>query len=84
MKLELDPRALEDLCCRTAQDRRKTLRIIRLIEQSSRESFAGPGKPEPLGHSLARCWTRRIDREHRLVHRVERDTLVIVDCRYHH
>ncbi len=84
MKLELDPHALEDLRYWIAQDRRKALRIIQLIEQSLREPFAGQGKPEPLRHSLAGCWSRRIDREHRLVYKVEQDTLVVLACRYHY
>jgi toxin YoeB len=84
MKLELDPHALEDLRDWVAKDRRKALRIIQLIEQSLRDPFAGPGKPEPLRYGLAGCWSRRIDREHRLVYKVEQDTLVILACCYHY
>ncbi len=84
MKLELDPHALEDLRYWIAQDRRKALRIIQLIEQCLKDPFAGAGKPEPLRHSLAGCWARRIDREHRLVYKIEQDTLVVLACRYHY
>jgi toxin YoeB len=44
----------------------------------------GIGKPEPLKGNLARLWSRRIDREHRLVYEVESDVIYIVACRYHY
>jgi toxin YoeB len=84
MRLELDPGALEDLRYWIEKDRRKALRIIQLIEQTLRQPFSGAGKPEPLRHALAGCWSRRIDREHRLVYKVERDALVVLACRYHY
>lgn len=45
---------------------------------------SGLGKPEALKHSLTGYWSRRIDREHRLVYRVEGETLFVVSCRYHY
>lgn len=83
MRLEFDPQTLEDLRHWVETDRRKALRIIQLIEHTLRSPFAGPGKPEPLKFRLSGCWSRRIDREHRLVYKVESDTLVILACRYH-
>lgn len=57
-------------------------KINRLIEECLRHPFEGTGKPEPLRGDLAGYWSRRIDREHRLVYRVTAETLVIVQCRY--
>jgi toxin YoeB len=84
MRLEFDPQALEDLRHWIEQDRRKALRLIRLIEECLRSPFSGCGKPEPLRHALAGCWSRRIDREHRLVYKVEGDSLVVLACRFHY
>jgi toxin YoeB len=42
------------------------------------------GKPEPLRESLAGCWSRHIDEEHRLVYRLDGDLLVILACRIHY
>ena len=84
MRLEFDPQALEGLRYRVEQDRRKALRIIRLTEECLRSPFSGSGKPEPLRHALAGCWSRRIDREHRLVYRVEGDSLIVLACRFHY
>jgi toxin YoeB len=33
---------------------------------------------------LAGCWSRRISEEHRLVHLVDGDDLVILQARYHY
>jgi toxin YoeB len=49
-----------------------------------RYPFDGTGKPEPLKGDLTGHWSRRIDREHRLVYRIEGDNLIIVQCRYHY
>jgi len=65
-------------------DKAMLRKINRLIEECLRHPFEGTGKPEPLRGDLAGYRSRRIDREHRLVYRVTQDTVVIVQCRYHH
>jgi toxin YoeB len=79
-----DPDALEDLRHWIDVDRKKALRIVDLIETVSRAPFDGIGKPEPLRHELAGCWSRRIDHEHRLVYRVDGDGIAFLACRYHY
>jgi toxin YoeB len=59
-------------------------RINRLIEEALRDPASGIGKPEPLRHMLAGCWSRRISEEHRLVYLVDGDDLVILQARYHY
>jgi toxin YoeB len=67
------------------QNDRKTLKKINeLIKESIRTPFEGTGKPEPLKHVLSGWWSRRINLEHRLVYRVEDDSLYILQCRYHY
>jgi len=62
-------------------------RINVLIEECRRHPSSGIGKPEALKGNLAGWWSRRIDREHRLVYRVsgsgDAQTLEIAQCRYH-
>jgi toxin YoeB len=65
-------------------DRKLFMRAIDLIEAISRDPFSGIGKPEPLKHQLAGCWSRRINDRHRLVYRVNGKTLVILSCIYHY
>ena len=59
-------------------------RINTLIRECTRTPFKGTGKPAPLRGALSGWWSRRIDREHRLVYRVEADDLQIAQCRYHY
>jgi Txe/YoeB family toxin of toxin-antitoxin system len=46
--------------------------------------FARPTGPEPLRGELSGFWSRRIDREHRLVYRIKGDDVEIIACRYHY
>jgi toxin YoeB len=82
--LEFDPAAFEDLTWWVQTDRARALKLLHLIREVQREPFAGLGKPEPLKHELAGCWSRRIDREHRLVYAVQETKIRILACRYHY
>ncbi|MEK7406524.1 MAG: Txe/YoeB family addiction module toxin [Acidobacteriota bacterium] len=82
--MEFDPAAFEDLAWWVEQDRSRALRIIRLIREVQREPFSGLGKPEPLKRELSGCWSRRIDREHRIVYQVLENRIRILACRYHY
>ena len=66
------------------KDRKKALKIIKLIKEIQKDPFRGIGKPEPLKHDLSGCWSRRIDGEHRLVYRVSEEKIRILACRYHY
>lgn len=82
--LEFDPTALEDLAWWIQQDRKKALRILRIILETESDPFGGIGKPEPLKHDLAGCWSKRIDDEHRLVYQVSDDKIRLLACRFHY
>jgi toxin YoeB len=82
--LEFDPAAFEDLAWWVETDRKKALRILKLIKEIQRKPFEGTGKPEALKHELSGCWSRRIDDEHRLVYQVTENKIRILACRYHY
>jgi toxin YoeB len=82
--LEFDPNGFDDLAWWVGTDRKTALRIVKLIQAVQREPFSGLGKPEPLKHELAGCWSRRIDDEHRLVYQVSAGKVRILACRYHY
>lgn len=82
--LEFDSSAFEDLAWWIEKDRGTALRIVRLIREVQRDPFQGAGRPEPLKHELAGCWSRRIDHEHRLVYQVTDTRIRILACRYHY
>ena len=82
--LEFDAHALEDLTWWVGEDRKKALRVLRLLQETQRDPFGGIGKPEPLKHELAGCWSKRIDQEHRLVYQVFDEKIRVLACRYHY
>ena len=82
--LEFDSSGFEDLAWWVEKDRKKALKIIKLIKEIQKNPFEGIGKPEPLKHDLSSCWSRRIDREHRLVYQVSEEKIRILACRYHY
>jgi len=82
--LGFDVAALEDLAWWIERDRKKALRILRLIQETRSAPFRGIGKPEPLKHELAGCWSKRIDQEHRLVYQVLENKIRVLACRYHY
>jgi toxin YoeB len=65
-------------------DRALLAKINRLIAECQRHPFEGTGKPEPLRGDYSGWWSRRIDREHRLVYRFSGNVLEIAQCRYHY
>jgi len=66
------------------QDKQMLKRINLLIKDIQRQPFTGIGDPEPLRHNWSGYWSRRIDREHRLVYKVTQESLTIAQCRYHY
>lgn len=84
MRLVFSEHAWEDYLYWQRTDRRTLRRINMLIREIQRSPFEGIGKPEPLRHGLSGFWSRRITDEHRMVYRVETDSLVIVQLRYHY
>lgn len=84
MKLSWAKGAWEDYLYWQKTDKKQLKRINALIEAIQRDPFDGMGSPEPLRHNWSGYWSRRIDREHRLVYRVKDDELLIAQCRYHY
>ncbi|WP_321470520.1 Txe/YoeB family addiction module toxin [uncultured Paludibaculum sp.] len=78
------PEFVQDLRYWVKSERGVAVRILDLVEAVMRDPFEGPGKPEPLKHVLAGCWSRRVTQEHRLVYRVADETIDFLQARYHY
>ncbi|WAR43658.1 Txe/YoeB family addiction module toxin [Methylomonas rapida] len=76
--------AWDDYLYWQATDKKVLKRINTLIEDIKRQPFTGIGDPELLKHNWSGYWSRRIDREHRLVYKADATTITIVQCRYHY
>lgn len=76
--------AWEDYLYWQQQDKQMLKRINLLIKDIQRQPFVGIGDPEPLRHNWSGYWSRRIDKEHRLVYKATDELLTIAQCRYHY
>jgi toxin YoeB len=84
MRVVWDAKALDDYRHFEAKVPKLAQRVRDLIADIKRSPFQGIGKPEPLRFDFAGCWSRRIDQQHRLVYRIEGETLQILRCRWHY
>ena len=84
MKIVFSANAWDDYLYWQKADKKILKRTNELIKAIIREPFSGVGKPEPLKHGLAGYWSRRINDEHRIVYKIENDSLFIAQCRYHY
>ncbi|MEU8541846.1 Txe/YoeB family addiction module toxin [Streptomyces sp. NPDC048717] len=84
MRILFEDRGWEDYVSWLKNARRTLARINKLIEDVKRDPFTGVGTPEPLKCHLPGAWSRRIDDEHRLVHLVRDQQVVILAARYHY
>ena len=84
MLITFSSHAWEDYTTWLKEDRKMLSKINQLIKDIQRTPFEGIGKPEALKYDLVGYWSRRIDREHRLVYKIDHDTIIIISCRYHY
>lgn len=78
------PEFLADLRFWVRTERTTAIRVLDLVDAVLRDPFQGPGKPEPLKYQLAGCWSRRIAQEHRLVYRIDGQSVDFLQARYHY
>jgi toxin YoeB len=83
-KIVFELSAFEDFNDWVKLDKKIHRKIIELIKDINRHPFQGLGKPEALKHDLSGYWSRRIDREHRLVYKVTNEEIIILSCKYHY
>jgi toxin YoeB len=85
MQIELSPQAKEDIqLLKKVGNKAALKKIEKLIESILKTPFEGIGKPEPLKHQFSGCWSRRIDKEHRLVYEVDSKKITILSLKGHY
>ena len=84
MKLIFASKAWNEYLYWQKNNKKLLKRINTLIKEIQRQPFEGIGKPEPLKHSLAGYWSRRINDEHRIVYKITDDSVLIAQLRYHY
>jgi toxin YoeB len=78
------PEFLEDLEYWVQTDRKMALRLIKMVREILRDPFEGIGKPEPLKYEFSGAWSRRLNKEHRIVYLVSEDRIDFLKARYHY
>ncbi len=83
--LEFTDRASDDIAAHKKVGNKAVLnKLLVLLKELTEHPFAGTGKPEPLKHTLSGMWSRRINKEHRLVYEVEESTVFILSAKGHY
>ncbi|MDX9791340.1 MAG: Txe/YoeB family addiction module toxin [Candidatus Kapabacteria bacterium] len=81
MEIVFAPKAKKDLDFWVKSGNKNILKkITQLVEDIQLHPFEGIGKPEPLKYNFSGRWSRRIDKEHRLIYKVtEENTIEILN-----
>lgn len=76
--IEFTPKALEGIEKLRKSGNKPVLQKIRkLLDELTEHPYTGTGQPEQLKHSMAGFWSRRINREHRIVYAVDEKSVVV-------
>ena len=59
-------------------------KIVQLIDDIKVHPYTGLGKPEPIKHKLSGAWSRRINKEHRLIYEMDGEKILILSARGHY
>lgn len=85
MEIDLSVKALDDLAywkkSGKANIQKKITLLLRAIKK---DPFTGIGKPEPLKHNLSGFWSRRIDKENRIVYEIADEIIYIYSLEGHY
>ncbi|RFZ81803.1 Txe/YoeB family addiction module toxin [Mucilaginibacter terrenus] len=85
MELRLTETAKEDIRFFLKSGQKQVLKKIEhLLSEIEEHPFTGIGKPEALKYNLTGMWSRRIDREHRIIYEVVEDVIFIHSLKGHY
>lgn len=85
MNLLFTPHGWADYHLWQENDKKTRKRINDLLKDISRNgALVGIGMPEALSGNLKGYFSRRIDKENRLVYTIRGDDVVVLSCRYHY
>lgn len=85
--LELTKKALKGLEDIEKSGNKSLAKKIRsLLDEIANHPYTGTGQPELLKHDLAGFWSRRINREHRIVYAVDEKivTVTVISTKGHY
>ncbi len=85
MEIDYSPEAKQDIIFWKSSGNIKIMNRISVLVEAIKESpYEGIGKPEPLKYRLSGLWSRRINREHRIIYEVLNDRIIIYSLHGHY
>lgn len=85
MEIILLPEAENDLNFWIKSGNKAVLKkITQLIEDIINTPYEGVGKPEQLKYNLKGCWSRRINKEHRLIYEIDTNKILVHSLKGHY
>ena len=82
--LKLTHNAKQDLAYWKQADNQRYNKIKRMLEQICTTPKTGIGKPEGLKYQWSGYWSRRIDKENRLVYKFDDDFVYVAQAKGHY
>jgi len=83
--LEFTDKARQDISTHKKAGNKAILnKVLKILEEISENPFSGIGKPEPLKYNLSGLWSRRINKEHRLIYEIEGNIVFILSVKGHY
>ena len=85
MEIIYNQKALDDLqFWKKSGNTKMQNKISELIKAIELDPFVGIGKPELLKYELIGKWSRRINKEHRIIYKIEGNILKIYSLKDHY
>ena len=84
MKICFTDEGFDDYNYWVSEDKKTLKKINLLIKDIQRNGSKGIGKSKILKYDFAKCYSKRINQEHRLVFYINGNDLIIVSCRTHY
>ncbi len=76
--IEFTPKALEGIeKLKKSGNKPLLIKLKKLLLELTEHPYSGTGQPEMLKHSLSGFWSRRINKEHRIVYAVNEKSITV-------
>jgi len=53
-------------------------KLFKLLSEIANHPYSGSGKPKQLKHQLSGFWSRRLNKEHRIIYEILEDIKIVV------
>jgi toxin YoeB len=84
-QLDFTKQAIEDIAYfKTSGNTFFLKKLLKLFEELIENPYEGSGKPEKLKYNLSGNWSRRINKEHRLIYEVLGNKVLIHSVKGHY